>query len=509
MATDIHKLIAAISPDTFCDPSVRSKVKSLVKTEGYLKAAEKAKVFKSDLLFDYDSARNDPMSKWGLKSPTESHKIVYDSMSENLEPLYFWILDFLNGMFSEVEKITDNFISSPGSGQFSELMGKATQMQQQASKLLGDSNTVLRSILNLLYDLKEFKLKLNDYDRANAENPQIKKSGLLSLKQSWMDNVDIKRGNSSVKVMSTQFDFVTLLPAFMSVNSVDEVKDLDLNNVVKNIVLQRIAEFLVWRKESESALRSRFEIEKKYLASQVNSLKLYARWIKPYLKAAKDLEQKESKNAALVSTFNTTILELTLLAKTDYSPEEDVDSGILPEVFKKIRARKYTPLVIIELNFRGMPQRVTQKGDYSYGGRTEIKFTSYALNDSELKVLNEELGKDDLREVMRLIEGATTESLGEVQKDIDEFLEPSEKKEKKTKKTEDVNPFGALFSFLKKKEVPVEKEDLSAGIKSETEYEKVIRSQAILDAREKCFTIFDVYKKSHGMVSHTSPFEQI
>ena len=37
---------------------------------------------------------------------------------------------------------------------------------------------------------------------------------------------------------------------------------------------------------------------------------------------------------------------------------------------------------------------------------------------------------------------------------------------------------------------PVEKEDLSAGIKSETEYEKVIRSQAILDAREKCFTIF-------------------
>ena len=110
---------------------------------------------------------------------------------------------------------------------------------------------------------------------------------------------------------------------------------------------------------------------------------------------------------------------------------------------------------------------------------------------------------------MRLIEGATTESLAEVQKDIDEFLEPSEKKEKKTKKTEDVNPFGALFSFLKKKEAPVEKEDLSAGIKSETEYEKVIRSQAILDAREKCFTIFDVYKKSHGMVSHTSPFEQI
>ena len=244
MATNIHNLIAAISPDTFCEPDLRKEVKKIVKEKGYLEAAKKAKPFKSDVLFDYDRAKKDALNEWGLKAPIETHEITYDSAAETMEPIYFWILDFLNGPYKEVEKINDNFVSSPGSGHFSELMSKATRMQEESIKILGSVNVVIKSILGLIYDLKEFKLRLEPYENYESKNSQKKYAALLSLKQMWMDNVDIKRGIGSINNMtSSQLEFVTLRDAFMASNSVDSIKKLDLNERVKRILIARVDEF--------------------------------------------------------------------------------------------------------------------------------------------------------------------------------------------------------------------------------------------------------------------------
>src|SRR3990167_4184844 len=97
--------------------------------------------------------------KVGKDIPDIKYSLVYDSPAETLEPLYFWILDFAE-KFGKVEKIVDNFASSPGSGHFSELGLKKSQMQDQAFKLMGTINGILRSVLNLIYDLKEFKTRL-------------------------------------------------------------------------------------------------------------------------------------------------------------------------------------------------------------------------------------------------------------------------------------------------------------------------------------------------------------
>ena len=52
-----------------------------------------------------------------LDVPAQEHKLVYDSASETLEPVYFWILDKMNDFFQgEVEKYVDNFVSSPARG---------------------------------------------------------------------------------------------------------------------------------------------------------------------------------------------------------------------------------------------------------------------------------------------------------------------------------------------------------------------------------------------------------
>jgi len=58
-------------------------------------------------------------SKWG--EPIASYKITFDSQQAQLEPIYYWLLDFINDAGWESKKIIDNFMSSPGSGHFSEM----------------------------------------------------------------------------------------------------------------------------------------------------------------------------------------------------------------------------------------------------------------------------------------------------------------------------------------------------------------------------------------------------
>lgn len=519
MAVNINNLIAAISPDVYCDSEVRKEVKKIVKEgleEGdkdiYLKAAEKAKPAEEATFFAYDQAHKEPFALWGIKSPSEKHRLTYDSPSDQLEPVYFWIHDFSTSIGLKIEKLIDNFASSPGSGHFSELQGKATRMQEEAMKALGAVNQVMKSILNIVYDLRDFQIRLRLYDKLNSDDKQEREASILSLKQIWLDTVDaVKRGTTSIKALAQQFDYVTLIDAFFSAESLESVEKLDLNERVKRILKQRIGEFNDWLKLSEKELRKRYEIEKNYLKSQYNTIKLYARWIKPYLRAAKKLEQPDYNEADLITSFNTVILQLSVLIKTKYEVEDDVNQGILPDSFKKVKAREYIPFFIVELKFRGIPQKVGQH--YAFGGRADVTFTSYALNEQELKVFREQLEKDDINDVMDLIEGATTESLAQLQNDIDEFLEEGGKKkekEKHKKNQNDTNPFTSLFDFFKFTGREKKEWITSEPIPSDNGYEKVIRSQAIIEAREKCFLVFDVYKKAHGMPSHgPAPFESL
>jgi len=510
MAVDVKKLIAAISPDVYCDDVpdangkiLRDEVKKIVKTKGYLEAAKIANLKESGYL---DVAHvgfiKGAFDLEGLKKPIEQHSLVYDAFAQNLEPIYFWILDYVNGpKFGSSEKLTDNFVSSAGSGHFAEMQSRATRMQEEGMKILVAANNVLRSVLNLVYDLKEWKLKLAPYDLLDSENKNLKTSAILTLKQTWMDSVDIKRQTTSLKGMAQQPDYVTIIDAFMAAESLENVKDLDLNDRVKRILLQRVAEFERWIKESEDQLRKRFEIEKTYLRAQVNSLQLYARWAKPYLRAAKQLEQSLEETSDLVTMFNNALFELVLMAKGKYDPAKDASNGDLPKMYQTMKLRKYSPITIIEFRFRTVPDKSqTQQGAYNFRGRAEVKFTSFALNDDELKVLREEISKDDLGDVFDLVEGASEKSLGTVKDDIDEFLDENKKEEKKEEKpSEDINPFTALSSLFKKEEKKAEKKDLSKGIPPDTFHERVVRSQAIMGSRWTCRELYDKYKKAHNM----------
>ena len=101
---DVKNLIAAISPDIYCEnvPDAMGKVlseevKKIIKKEGFTKAAEIAKLRESiylDVIFS--SFEKSPFDLIGLKNPIEKHTLTYDASAQSLEEVYFWILDFIN-----------------------------------------------------------------------------------------------------------------------------------------------------------------------------------------------------------------------------------------------------------------------------------------------------------------------------------------------------------------------------------------------------------------------------
>ena len=73
-----------------------------------------------ELLKKYKTPSEIPAEDVKEKSLSK-HDLVYDSSSETLEPVYFFILDLMNDFRLDTEKLVDNFSSSPGSGHFSEM----------------------------------------------------------------------------------------------------------------------------------------------------------------------------------------------------------------------------------------------------------------------------------------------------------------------------------------------------------------------------------------------------
>src|SRR3989338_437534 len=263
------------------------------------------------------------------------YKISYDSISEGLEPIYFWILDFFKdndpaglGM-TEIIKYKDEYDASVASGYFSDIGTKMSVMQDRAMKIMATINTVVRSVINLIYDLREFSIRLAHYDNLHSPTSAVRQAARLALKQVWMDQVDIKKSRGSINALSQQLEFVTLRDAFLAVDKLEIINKFDLNERVKRILKARLMEYNEWEKNSEKELRKRFNIERSYLRSQVASLKHYTNWVKPYLVAAKKLGMKEFTTSSgkypspnIVNSFSNMEIHLGLFGMKLIKPED-------------------------------------------------------------------------------------------------------------------------------------------------------------------------------------------
>lgn len=449
--------------------------------------------------------------------PEQEHELEYDSPSEQLEGIYFFILDLMRDMGLNTEKLTDNFSSSAGSSYFSEQGNRATAMQQQGTQLLERVNSVARSVLNIVYDLRDFQTRLEHYDNLHDKNKETREAARLALKQIYMDKVDMQKGNSAIKILATQGGFPMLIDTFLAAKDEKQVDEMDLNERQKRLLRPKVQDFNNWVEKSEKELRKRYDMERNYLKSQVNSLKLYSRWAKPYMKAAQQLEQKEQgSNPDMVKSFNTLILELTLFGKQKLDIKSEAESGELPydfakDKFLKTFKRDYYTCILVDFYFRGMPKQAGQQQQYTFGGKTTVTFKGFALNEEEINQLKDEIENSDITNALKTIEGITEEGLERLEGDIREFLSDAEtshlvkKKEEKEKKADKgKNPFLALIgAYNQSGESSNSGKDSKGKISPDSWLEKEhLRGTAIDNSKEIAFNLFNTYKKASGMPTY-------
>lgn len=469
--------------------------------------------------------------------------LIYDSFSEGLEPVYFWIVDYMRdnywGAGLEVKKTLDEFQGAVGSGFFGDLGTRASIMQDRAMKMLTTINSVVRSVINILYDLKEFDQRLDLYKKLKSDIPTEKNNARLSLKQIWMDRVDIQRGRGSINMLTQQLQFVTLRDAFMAANSVEEIGSLekeddgmDLNLRVKRILAPRLQEYLAWEKLSETELTKRYKIERAYLKSQVNSLKLYSQWARPYLKAAQQLISHDYRTADLVSIFNNMQLQVSLFGKKQANPSEITGQAGIYSTNKLASIKlpkKIYACVEVTMTYRTIPHTMsrTESGiHYTQGGKVNMRFRSFGLDEDEVEAVE----KEELYQGLELIESMTKDSLESIQEEISKYLEQEEKgsedPEEKIKQLErlidSVSDKRAVEKYKKEiKELTKKmrkKEDniltsISKGLKEISEplqsafkpkpnvdwISSQVREVAKSSSVRSAYQIYLVYKKSHGM----------
>ncbi len=428
------------------------------------------------------------------------HTIIYDSLGEGMEHIYFWFLDFLRekyqGLGMEVSKTKDDYEASVTSSFFGEQGARATRMQEQAMKMMQTINTVVRSMVNIIYDLKEFEIRLDIYKKYHSKNKEESEAALLSLKQIWMDQVDIKRGRGSINNLAQQLQFVTLRDAFLAAKSVRDIDrgpkegGIDLNERVKRILKPRLLEAMDWIERSDKELTKRYNIEKSYLKSQIASLKLYTIWAKPYLKAAQQLGMREFSSPDIVNAFNNMILELALFAKSSAGKSGN------KEIFGCIE-------VVLRYRTVPMTSRTQQGVQFIHSGRTRIDIKAYSFSNEDLELLKEQ----ELFEGLDLIEEMVGQPLSELREDIDKYLKEEKEEEKEKNKAPKVLdltlPFRSVGKGFK---------DITSRFKHLFKIRKKIREpytiselkkKAANEAKAKAFVLYDVYKKTHGMLSWT------
>ena len=175
--------------------------------------------------------------------------------------------------------------------------------------------------------------------------------------------------------------------------------------------------------------------------------------------------------------------------------------------------------MLVDFTYRGhVSQRVTQGGDYGFarGGRVEITYDSYALNEQEWEFVQKEYETSDAIDSMKFSSEIAESALEDLKEDLKHFLdgkyeEDIEAEKKKKEKEDDINPFTALWDLVKdlfrtdaNKLGKMEKIDEIKEMKKDNFIERQVRADAAEKASSSLYTVYDIYKKAHGQASASS-----
>jgi hypothetical protein len=360
---------------------------------------------------------------------------------------------------------------------------------------------LIKDTVQIIRELKIIDERLSYY----KDSEEGDETAEVSLKGMWVDLVEGgPESATSVLGLARKAQFIIIPDLFFKMHVKDEseidaaIKKLaeeGINARVRDVLRRKLRQYLTWKKRTKGELTVRKNLLMKYLKQQYNTIKMYSKWVKPYLRNIQKLEMSGKESPDLVTAFDTSQIELEVIAtKEDYQLETDL--GFVQKKFKyKI------PCIRITFKFVTIPELAFYK-EYQRGaihvGRIEIKMEGFVVTKKELEAYKKEKEKEDF-EILTTID----ESLEAIYDDMKYYLDQLEEKEKPQKEKEEeglLEPFKGIIGGFKEifafKETKKEK-----GEPELTSYEKELEKKAAEQVAGHVYTLYDVYKKVHGMLS--------
>jgi len=408
--------------------------------------------------------------------PLGTKHIVMKSMQSNVEAHYYWFLDFFQdaadqyggGFYGantygkghkddgEIIKLRDLFTAAESSAYWGNIEARRSAQQDKFAQYMVNIGTMIKSMFPMIRELRLIDERLEFFKQSKSGD----KHAETSLKTIWTDQVEGgTKTPTSIFALSGQPGYSTLPDLFFAINpktsmdvekEINKFKDYGINKRVKNILGNKLKQYLIWKEKVEKEFDQRKNFMTKYLRQHYHVIKLYLNWLRPYLRNIQRLQmQGTGKDPDLAAAFETNKVELELLGKINHTWKK-TNIGDFEERFE---FRKYYPCLRIRIKHLALPNMAYQK-EYSRGaihtGTTDIWFESFVATDKDIQEYQDAIDKEDFELI-----GLVNESIDALKEDLIKYLkeggeEPKiEKKSPENKNQGLFEPFKALIEGFK------------------------------------------------------------
>ncbi|MBI4150670.1 hypothetical protein HY492_00940 [Candidatus Woesearchaeota archaeon] len=451
--------------------------------------------------------------------PLNRMRLIVEHPNLGIEPLYFWCLTHYRAQgFPIVDKVNDVFSASESSSMFGQGQQRLGLTQDRVFTFLRTIHEMVNSLPQYVRELRAIAERRSYYvdsDKQGGEGEAAEKT----LKGLYVDLVEGGTKNpASVFGLSQQVGFVVLPNLFFSMRREpgesddsfwERVKKLGdgkdgFNPSVLDVLQRKLKQYYTWKKATHEELTKRRTYLLKYLKQYYATIKLYMKWVKPYLKAAKrmGLDIDRMSRAELTKSFETALIEIEVLGKKLEAGSGDKDS-----VFN---------CLMMTFQYRTKPAMSFVTPDYQHRGPThtgeaELTWRSYTWTQKDIDMFKKLKDQEDY-DLLKDINETLKESLSEVEEDLSTFLEQADQEvfgAKEDKKPEDAKttwfqPATDVFSGINGAVKDVfggGKEIVSAfwpSLKKSPEAGVISRKQAIARSTKKtAWRFYKIFKIAH------------
>ncbi len=247
------------------------------------------------------------------KELLDKYSITINDMGGGVEPYYFTILRLLRGV--NIKKIKDIFAASEMSSFWGDLARRRSEQESRAMQLMGTLNGMLKDLFKVMREASILDERLKLYEGFKSGT----KADDYALKDVWISLVEGGAKNpSSVIGLATQVGFVSLPDYFYMTHVLERskineaVSKYDLSKKFSQTLERKLEQFLLWKERTESELKTRKKFVTGMLKTIVSEIRVYAEWVRPYIRSINKLKNAEVEKPELVTAFETSFLDIEL-----------------------------------------------------------------------------------------------------------------------------------------------------------------------------------------------------